>query len=563
MSQYDGKAGAFSAGSLPPARTSREPVTWGKVFACALAAIFFGELLVVGAIMPVILPHPLSFWYDLAVTAFLLSILVASVLLPVLTRFEQGVWEEDRQALEEIQLRAEERQLFLQLQDALDELAIVTETDADGFISRANDRFCKISQYSRKEILGNPHKMVQSDVHPKEFWKDFWHTICSKKIWRGEICNRAKDGSHYWVDAVVTPVSDASGTIIKFISIQMECTSRKQSEESTVRRLRLLEAVQKITLPAAQPEEWISRALEAGRQALAFDRVILAKRDGDRLVPEFASPKIEGPAAPQPLAESYGALPLAAKDVVPIAKMSASPQAAHPCFLRQNFEAFLGAPVLMKDGVYGALEFLSTPARSRPFDEAEIAFVRILARLLGEALARRNQPAPIPPPALEAAPSAGAVHEYAEPLAAAAAAAAAPAPTPQRPRARQAPEPHLPGVHVLIVDGSPVTRSQLSAMTARWGMIPREVSGGREALGLEETGAEIDMVLLDLQMSDMDGYTLAGELRARRPDLEIIILAPPGDQDYSHLKNLRITRFLTKPVTAEQLSAAILSSSLE
>jgi CheY-like chemotaxis protein len=100
-------------------------------------------------------------------------------------------------------------------------------------------------------------------------------------------------------------------------------------------------------------------------------------------------------------------------------------------------------------------------------------------------------------------------------------------------------------------------------MTARWGMIPREVSGGREALGLEETGAEIDMVLLDLQMSDMDGYTLAGELRARRPDLEIIILAPPGDQDYSHLKNLRITRFLTKPVTAEQLSAAILSSSLE
>jgi len=91
-------------------------------------------------------------------------------------------------------------------------------------------------------------------------------------------------------------------------------------------------------------------------------------------------------------------------------------------------------------------------------------------------------------------------------------------------------------------------------------MIPREVSGGREALDLEESGEKVDLVLLDVQMPDMDGYTLAGELRSRRPDLNIIILSSLADHERSRLKHLRISRFLTKPVKATILFETICSA---
>ena len=125
------------------------------------------------------------------------------------------------------------------------------------------------------------------------------------------------------------------------------------------------------------------------------------------------------------------------------------------------------------------------------------------------------------------------------------------------PAAASNPEPDLTGIHVLIVDDNATNRWILSEQTRSWGMVPREASGGREALALEESGARVDLVLLDVQMPDMDGYTLAGELRSHRPDLNIIILTSLADHDRSRLKNLRISRFLTKPVKASVLYETI------
>ena len=105
--------------------------------------------------------------------------------------------------------------------------AIVSVTDARGRITDANQQFCRISGFSRDELLGKTHKVINSGVHDRAFWAGMWRTIASGQPWRGEICNRAKDGSLYWVDSMIAPFADADGTIEKYISIRFDITAAK------------------------------------------------------------------------------------------------------------------------------------------------------------------------------------------------------------------------------------------------------------------------------------------------------------------------------------------------
>ncbi len=182
----------------------------------------------------------------------------------------------------ELELKKSMQEL-VDIKFALDESSIVAITDSRGMITYVNDQFCHISKYSREELLGQDHRIINSQYHSKEFFRKMWKTIGSGEVWKGEICNRAKDGTLYWMDTTIVPFLNEKGKPYQYLAIRYEITERKRVERELQKMMTTIINVQE------EERKRLSRNLHDGIGQNLYSHLITI----NRLLAEMDHPLLE------------------------------------------------------------------------------------------------------------------------------------------------------------------------------------------------------------------------------------------------------------------------------
>ena len=152
---------------------------------------------------------------------------------------------------------------------ALNESSIVSITDDKGIIKHVNDNFCKISKHNREELIGQDHIMLNSGYHSKEFMRDIWFAIENGKVWRGELKNKAKDGTCYWVDTIIVPFINEAGKPYQYLALRSDITQRKKLEAEILQMNQELQArVEEKTKEVIEKEQQYRFVLENMREGI-------------------------------------------------------------------------------------------------------------------------------------------------------------------------------------------------------------------------------------------------------------------------------------------------------
>lgn len=214
-------------------------------------------------------------------------VIAAMIILMVLAvavyghKIAQQVKRSDKQvrdALRAAKLQTNRAQAALEevgaLRQGLEEHTLLSVADLSGAIIDVNEGFCRLSGYSRDELLGQDHRILNSGHHPKAFWKDMWETIGSGKPWRAEVCNRAKDGSRYWVDSTNVPQLDSAGKVERFFSFRIDITAKKLAEAASLKARQELEdvlnAASQVSVIATDPDGLIKTFNTGAERMLGY-----------------------------------------------------------------------------------------------------------------------------------------------------------------------------------------------------------------------------------------------------------------------------------------------------
>ena len=121
----------------------------------------------------------------------------------------------------------------------LDQHCVVSESDAEGRFTYVNDAFCKITGYSREEVLGQPHSIINGENHTPEFWEKMYKTVVNGGVWQNEVCNKRKDGSHFWLTQTIAAVTNSDGELTGYIDFGADITELKALQEEVIRKGKL------------------------------------------------------------------------------------------------------------------------------------------------------------------------------------------------------------------------------------------------------------------------------------------------------------------------------------
>lgn len=286
---------------------------------------------------------------------------------------------------------------------ALDHHAIVSIADRDGNITYANDLFCQVSGYHRRELLGMSHRLLTSDVHDSVFIRSIWRSIAGGKVWHGEICCQRKNGGSYWVESTITPFVDSAGQVYQYVVIQTDISHIKAAE-ARLRSQRDLQrciseaAARLMAAPPSQTQTTIHEALRHSGEQLGVDRSYLFRFAG---VGALDNTQVWCAPGVDPMDDRLKTTPVEAtpwlreqfyrNDILVVPDVLALPPEAaldRARMQERQIRAFLAFPLKRDGQIFGFIGY-SVMHQRRDWTADEIDLLKVLADVVASAVARK------------------------------------------------------------------------------------------------------------------------------------------------------------------------------